>query len=298
MTDSPSTIFLLGLAGSGKTHFLVALDVILDNQSDSDGLVHADLAADRAYLQPLKEAWLRGEELERTSGSAPAPPHLLLVRHPATDTVAEFSIPDLAGESFGFHFESRSLPKELGDRLQQAAGLIVFVHSEQSADHEIMEHPSFIDTDDQSTAATRPEIADWTIEHASRQTQLVDLLQFVAKLNPIKAPLPVAVVISAWDVVDKVPETDRSHIPNDPSKFLVKFWPLLSQYLANNDHKYNYRVYGVSARGGGTSSAEVIRLTAISRPSDRILIVDDKNRSKDLTRPIRWILGLNDFSSA
>jgi len=161
-----------------------------------------------------------------------------------------------------------------------------------------MEHPSFIDTDDQSTAATKPEIEDWKIEHASQQTRLVDLLQFVAKLSPMNAPLPVAVIISAWDLVEKVPEAARGRIPNDPNEFLVEFWPLLSQYLINNDHKYSYRVYGVSARGGGATPEEVTRLTAISRPSDRILIVDDKNRSKDLTRPIRWILGLQDSSSA
>ncbi len=75
-------------------------------------------------------------------------------------------------------------------------------------------------------------------------------------------------------------------------------WPnsglFLNQYLANNDSRFNYRVYGVSARGGGVSEAEINRLIAMTEPTDRILMVDEANRSKDLTRPIRWILGLQD----
>jgi hypothetical protein len=293
MADSPSTIFLLGLTGSGKTHFLVALDVILDNQKDPNGLEHADLASDRTYLQPLKSAWFRGEELDRTSSLTPPPPHLLLVRHPPTGVTAEFSVPDLAGESFGAHFESRSLPKELGDGLQRAAGLIVFLHCNHKADHDILEHPSLVEDEpgtnnptetsgetkaveslkgdkptessskDQTADQPNKDVEDWTIDRAPMQTRLVDLLQFVAKLNPLKAPLPVAVVISAWDLVDNVPVPVRPQIPNNPAKYLAKFWPFLNQYLANNESRFSYRVYGVSARGGGVSEVEINRLTAM-----------------------------------
>ena len=85
-TSSESAILLVGLSGSGKTHFLVGLDVILDNQNDPNGLVHSDHADDRAYIQPLREQWLRGEELDHTSRQAPPPPHQLLVYHPALTT--------------------------------------------------------------------------------------------------------------------------------------------------------------------------------------------------------------------
>jgi signal recognition particle GTPase len=66
-TPSESGILLVGLTGTGKTNFLVALDVVLDNQVDPNGLVHSDHADDRAYLEPLRGQWLRGEELEHTS---------------------------------------------------------------------------------------------------------------------------------------------------------------------------------------------------------------------------------------
>src|SRR5258708_39058609 len=105
MTSSPdTTLLLLGLKGSGKTHFLVALDWILDHQSSPDGLVHSALAEDRSYLQPLRAEWLRGSELGRTSRLTPPPPHQLLLSHPRTGMTAGFHLPDLAGETFDSHF--------------------------------------------------------------------------------------------------------------------------------------------------------------------------------------------------
>src|SRR5690349_4877897 len=120
MSDSPdSNILMLGLSGTGKTNFLVALDVVLDDQSSADGLTHSGLAADRAYLQPLKEQWPRGEELDKTSRLQPPPPHQLLVRHQASGTTAGFHLPDLAGETFDAHFETRFFPEEFATRLQR-----------------------------------------------------------------------------------------------------------------------------------------------------------------------------------
>jgi signal recognition particle GTPase len=49
-----SSLILLGLQGSGKTNFIVGLDVVLDAQMEGDGLVHHGLASDRAYLQRVQ----------------------------------------------------------------------------------------------------------------------------------------------------------------------------------------------------------------------------------------------------
>ncbi len=149
-----SEILLVGLTGTGKTNFLVGLDVVLEYQADPNGLVHSGHADDRAYLEPLRGQWLRGEELEHTSRQAPPPPHQLLVRHPASGTDATFHIPDLAGETFDAQFATRSIPREFGLRLQQAKGLILFLHCKQQAGHELLEHPTIIDVE--TTAETLP----------------------------------------------------------------------------------------------------------------------------------------------
>lgn len=292
-----SGILLVGLTGTGKTNFLVGLDVVLDNQVDPNGLVHSDHAADRAYLEPLRGQWLRGEHLEHTSRLAPPPPHQLLVRHPASGTQATFHIPDLAGETFDAQFATRSLPREMGLRMQRATGLILFLHCDDKADHELLEHPQFMDAEptiepsDVSTT-TPAQLAEWSIDQASKQVKLVELLQFVASLR--ESPLRVAVAISAWDLVAKAP---KGFVPKEPSLFLRMQWPLLAQYLESNPDEFAFRVYGISARGGGTTAKEIERLTKLVHPRDRVIVVDGEHRSNDLTRPVRWLLGLLENSS-
>ena len=72
---------------------------------------------------------------------------------------------------------------------------------------------------------------------------------------------------------------------------------LLNQFLNSNVDIFIQRVFGVSARGGGTTDADVARLIAFDRPSERVLVVDGAHRSHDLTRPVRWLLGLLDSNT-
>ena len=302
MNHSPdSTLHLIGLTGTGKTNFLVAFDVILDNPTDENGLIHSDLADDRAYLQPLKEEWLQGKIFERTNRQAPPPPHQLLVKHPASDTRIGFNLPDLAGETFEAHFVTRSIPQDLWGRLEKATGLLLFVHCNHNADHTILEQPGFIDpTPTPKTESVLPpaEATDeWKLEDASMQVKLVDLLQFIAESGPRKTPLRIAVIISAWDMVEKaqgIGPGAAAELPKNPALFLARRWPLLNQFLESHTDFFSFRTFGVSARGGGNSKEEIERLTHLDKPSERVILVDDTHRSNDLTRPVRWLLGLLD----
>ncbi|MDP2605448.1 MAG: hypothetical protein Q8S00_23135 [Deltaproteobacteria bacterium] len=303
MSDSlDSTVVLLGLTGTGKTNFLVAFDVILDRQRDPDGLVHSDLAADRAYLQPLKEQWLRGEVFKRTNRQPP-PPHQLLVRHPTSGTRVGFYIPDLAGETFDAQFVTRCIPLDFCDRLQQATGVLLFVHCDHNADHALLEHSNFIDADltlAQSESSAVEPVSEWRLEDASQQTKLVDLLQFIAEIGPRQQPLRVAVMISAWDLVENAPHLgpqSAAEIPKNPGQFLTRRWPLLDQFLHSHTKTFRFRVFGVSARGGGDTPGEIARLTNFVNPSDRVILVDGTHHSNDLSRPVRWLLGLLDSST-
>jgi len=291
-----SAILLAGLAGTGKTNFLVGLDVILDNQTDKDGLVHSEHASDRAYIQPLREKWQRGEELDHTSRLAPPPPHQLLVRHPPSGAHATFHIADLAGETFDAQFITRSFSLEFGTRVTQTTGLMLFLHCDHDGEHAIHEHSCFADLAHANTAdASRnseEKVADWTIEKASKQAKVVELLQFIAEIR--EEPLRIAVVISAWDLVEKAPPGMANELPRDPIRFVAKRWPLLDQFLKCNSRMFPHRLFGVSARGGSNSQEEIARLTSMDQASDRVIIVDGNHRSNDLSRPVRWLMGLND----
>lgn len=293
-----SAILLVGLAGTGKTNFLVGLDVILDNQIDVNGLVHSDHAPDRAYVQPLREQWHRGEELDHTSRQAPPAPHQLLVCHPASGARATFHISDLAGETFDGQFVTRSFPREFGDRVNQATGLILFVHCDHEGDHAVHEHSIFTDpipaTQAGRVSSPTEQSTRWSIEEASKQVKLVDLLQFIQEIRD--RPLRIAVAISAWDLVENAHQGIAAEMPKDPSRFVAKRWPLLQQFLECNSEMFPFRIFGMSARGGGHTPEEIARLTSFDRARDRVLIVDDNHRSNDLTRPVRWLMGLPEKS--
>ena len=102
-------------------------------------------------------------------------------------------------------------------------------------------------------------------------------------------------MISAWDLVETL-HAEKSplakELPIGPEEFLAKRWPLLKQFLDNNRDQFVPRVFGVSARGGGDNADESKRLTAIERISDRVILRDGKDVSRDLTCPIRWLLGI------
>ena len=293
--SNESDILLIGLAGTGKTNFLVALDVVLDTLVDPNGLVHSGHADDRAYVQPLREMWLSGKQLPHTTRQTPTPPHQLLVHHPKSGTHATFHIPDLAGETFDGQFATRSLSHKSGMRLQKATGLILFLHSEDQACHEILEHPLFIDTESTTESPSNPhdQASNWSIERSCKQVKLVDLLQFIAKLR--KLPIRIAVVISAWDCIDQM---STGIMQEEPSLFLTKQWPLLFQFLECNRDSFIFRTFGVSARGGGITPEEIERLTSFDHPQDRVFIVDGDHRSNDLTLPVRWLLNLPETSNA
>ena len=111
----------------------------------------------------------------------------------------------------------------------------------------------------------------------------------------------IAVMLSAWELVVNAPQLGpraAAEIPRDPVRFLSIHWPLLDQFLRSHTEIFRFRVFGVSARGGGSTPKEIARLTKLDRPSDRVLVVDGAHRSNDLTRPVRWVLGLLESATA
>ncbi len=289
-TPNESTILMVGLADTGKTNFLVGLDVILDKPVDQDGLCHSNRADDRSYVQPLRRKWLLGEEIGHSSRQASKPTHQLILHHPASGSKATFSIPDHYGETFDSQFVTRSMQQDFASQLKHATGIVLFLHCKDQADNELLDHPTFVEPT--PIIKVPDEASDknkWMIEFACKQVKVVDILQFVAEIR--ETPLPVAVAISAWDLVEKAP---ASLTPKTPSSFIAKQWPLLSQFLESNSKAFPFRVFGVSARGGGSTPDEIKRLTDLDDARERVIIVDGDHRSNDLSRPVRWLLGMLD----
>ncbi len=96
-------------------------------------------------------------------------------------------------------------------------------------------------------------------------------------------------MISAWDIIESF-ENPKTR----PSDFFHKEWSLLHQFLISNPELFNYHVYGVSACGGVTASGEKKNDQAKlvqSLPHERVWLKDDNEPTRDITRPVRWLLG-------
>ena len=299
-SQSELPILLLGLQDSGKSNFILGLDVVLADLADPDGLVHSELAEDRSYVQPLREQWLKGEELPRTSAQMEPQLHQLIVKHPASGKRVSFHIPDQAGESFSAAFVSRSFSTAFYERLRVAQGLLVFIHANDNADHELHGEALYCEvtpTKVNPEVGNPPSALDFDPIVAAKQIKLVDLLQFVDEAREGCPALRVSVIVSAWDQVLNAPAGARSDMPLDPVLFVRKRWPLLRQFLESNSDRFVSQIYGVSARGGSGTAEDLDKMLAHTRPADRVVVVDGVHQSSDITRPVRWALGLLNSNS-
>lgn len=284
MGESTHNLLIVGLPEAGKTSFIHAVDDLLQSPPDEHALRSFGLAEDRSYLERDKQNYRAGEKLVHTERNLQEAPPELLFEDPGTGRRGRLFVPDLRGEIFQDQWTDRRWTSSFRDGLNNINGMLVFVRADVPASNqellgELISVP----------AGDRPP-HPWNPRKASQQVQLVDVLQFIALSNGIPRPIKVAVMISAWDTVLK----PSNRQPKEPNAFLSRDWPLLDQYLYSNPESFVTRIYGVSALGG---TAEELKELSKYPPQDRVRLVDGSNESKDLTRPLRWLLGLDASSS-
>jgi hypothetical protein len=153
--------------------------------------------------------------------------------------------------------------------------------------------PSFTDAHggtESPDAAYAPESSDWDPRDAPTQVKLVDLLQFLDARLSSPRPLGLAVIVSAWDLVE-----DTSVLEISPKCWMAKRMPLLNQFLHANTDIFNIQVYGVSAQGGTLDEEESAEeLAKVMPPSHRIRVrKDEEDLDHDITEPVKWLMQLD-----
>jgi len=129
----------------------------------------------------------------------------------------------------------------------------------------------------------------WEPRTSAPQVKLVDLLQNIAEKGGIQKPLKVSVMISAWDILESFDQNTTR-----PTDHFQKDWSLLYQYLLSNPELFDHRVYGVSACGGNPASQNEKNdqeTMVKASPHERVWLKDDTESTRDITRPVRWLLG-------
>lgn len=278
LADAPALILVVGLPETGKSSFIQALDEVLKHPKDANDLRSAGLADDRSYLQSGKADYLAGRKLSRTLRPQVNTSVELCFTHPPTGLSGRLHLPDRNGEIFQDQWVNRRWETRYRESLNEISAALIFVRADEKSRNDELLGVLAADV----TEAT-PEPQEFRMKDASAQVQLVEVLQFISENGDIPQPLRVAVIISAWDTVGG----NGDLRPLQPPKFLAREWPLLSQYLLANPERYVSRIYGVSAYGGKPNElGELLD----QPPHERVTITDGEDSSRDLTRPLRWIL--------
>jgi hypothetical protein len=272
---------VIGLPESGKTTFIAALWHVLESEEVPSALRVRELAGDRAYLNKLRNAWLRCEPVGKTEQDGATMVRMLLEDR-TTHVTAELWLPDIAGETYRDHWVHRQWSAAFDELAVAADGALLFVHPSEIAE------PLRIDAvnalaeavrgDQEPTVTNAAAPTKWDPQQSPTQVQLVDLLQFLAWRRG-GVPLSLGLIVSAWDLV-----RDQRL---SPSKWCASRLPLLGQFLASNEDRFRVAYYGVSAQGG-VIPRDADRLREFTHASQRIEVVaDDLTSSHDITVPVQ-----------
>ncbi len=282
--SNPANLLFIGLPGSGKTTFLAALWHVLNDRSSATALKLTKLSGDRTYLNQIAKEWRECSQVPRTNLQT----EQIVILHLDGNGFGSFdlSIPDLAGEAFKQQLTERRMTRHHDAFVQEATGLMLFLHPDVQKGRQLTlarrlesELPGACEEDE--IAASAGVNNAWLPEFLPTQVKLVELLQFI--LERTQRKLQIAVVVSAWDLVDHL---------GSPHEFVARELPLFQQFLEANEDIFIYSVFGVSAQGGDiTVDAQKQTLLGLDDALKRIKVRQDQQTDNDITKPIAWLLG-------
>lgn len=292
---------IVGLPGTGKTTFLAALWQVVESEEVPGSLLVSEVHGIRDHLNRIRQKWLCYQELERTRIPSERVVSFRL-RDPQSNNLVELSLPDLSGETFRLQWETRQWTTEFERLASDTTGALVFLHPRtiiepvridsvvealataleeggQSAELPPMA-PEGTALNSAEDANAKPTVEPWSPVHTPTQVKLVEILQFLRSGPFVNRTLPIAVIVSAWDLVT-TGET--------PSQWVGKRLPLLDQFLRANVEAIPFTVFGVSAQGADLSKADELQNHV--RASDRIIVTpSDLSTTHDITAPLKWLL--------
>ena len=301
MTSTTKSSFVVcGLPGSGKTTFLAALWHLVQSSEIETCLKFRSLDyAEYAYINAIRDCWLKGLRQPRTVGLA-GTVGIDLVDEDGNDVQVLF--PDHSGETYDSMWVTRTCSKAVADYLKNRHGVLLFLRSEgmkrpfplidvintEAEMHEALPAPS----SSSSAAVPAPDDQsgkDWSAGETPDQVKIVDILQLLSSHLSTHHGEKLAIFVSAWDVVEE---------NLSPAEFIEQELPLLHQYLTNAAHGFDIRIYGLSAQGGEyaeeNSESErpqkLLELLDLENASARIKLVSDAEQTHDLTKPIAWLM--------
>jgi Double-GTPase 1 len=270
---------LLGEQATGKSSLLVALYGALVNRRAGD-LRLVRTVDEVEFLSRGLQAFGRQESLRRTEVDSHA---RLFVEVAHGDDMVGLDVPDRSGELLKHMLDARVWEPELRTQIGVADGAMLFLRADNLAPAQASEAGAKLfghSADDAGPGRLDVDAAAWTPALMPADARAVDLLQALLGQRP--EPLPLAIIISAWDSVS-------SAAPAPPA-WLAEHAPLLDQFLASHSSRLPHAVFGVSAQGGDFSAGLANGLRQAD-PWERAYVVCPDQASRTLAEPILWLLG-------
>jgi hypothetical protein len=279
--SSQTGLLFLGLPKSGKSTYLGALAAVVENPNYKGVFSFSGYPEERHLLESLIECWLQCCTVERTKGQDPFP-NTLHLRDSTSNVNVTLNIPDLSGEIYDRQCERRNCSSDYVELARATNFVMLFCHAGRNYRNDPIPH-----VDIENEKEIEELEVKWKPSNVSLGAKLVDLLQMLLTLRDGTEKLRVAVVISAWDMVEEI----RAYNPQNPKDFLTRNVALLDQYLESQKDEIDFEIFGVSAQGGSYEEAgSKARLLALN-PLERILIAQGDATSKDIALPIKWLIG-------
>jgi hypothetical protein len=281
MTDPilANRILFAGMPASGKSTYIAALRHLILANDVPCGLELVELASDNAHINRLERDWIQCQPIERTQTSSEAWVELT-VRQVSNGQIKSLTVPDLRGEAFEQPAVMGSCASEIIELVEHAEGLMLFTNANKANDALLISDMSDILPLADASSTTQPKPFD--ARQMPEEVKIVEFLQLINRRPRRSKPRKLAIIASAWDVVD-------SSQSGDPEAWFAKNRTMLHQFLSHNPDLWSFRTYGVSAQGGSLPHDKA-RLTALAKASERIQVVGQGASQHDLAAPLLWLM--------
>lgn len=264
------SLVFVGLPASGKTSFIAALWSFIKTSNNNSGLTLDCLPIQREYIEGLASEWRHCNILARNRIGSYEKVEFSVTAEDGSQYSIHF--PDVAGEMYVQQFINREITDEYYRQIANTDGIVLFINPQTLKD--ITSHNQFGDADQSEIQSKTPN--SYEIENVAQRIQIVDLLQIILKQKEEKCNI--AVIISAWDLMGE---------EITPDKWLETNLPFVSSFIKHNFNQSRY--FGISAQGGNYEKNKD-ELLDKPDPIDRIIVVDDVEKSNNIIKPIQWLL--------
>lgn len=283
-------IIVIGLPSSGKTSFLAALQDYIDSDISGKTIQMFKYSDNSEYLNKIHSRWLNCDEPIRTNqDQAIRDQVLMFLEEIKTGDRLCLNVPDVAGEHFSQQWSDSYWEYNYKKLVDVADAILLFIHPDLLVTHASISDvylalPGFVENDGNAEVSGE-NLNSWTPNSSPTQVVLADVLQLHLEHIFKQAPIPISIIISAWDtVIGKTPDLT-------PIEWLKINMPLLGQFLETNVELLTYQVFGVSAQGGDFSVPEKkLELQEKETPSERIIVQTDNQKNHDIGGPIISII--------